>query len=319
MFRAVVADLEGVVRARLTRPVSDARDRDAVLRDLVLVAGDVTALAGGRPLLAVAAGVSGIVDHASGQVLLAPDLPALDGAPIATLLQEELGVPVSIDNDDLLAAVGEAAAGAARGCADVAFLSLGYGLGAGLIVGGRPVRGASHAAGAIAYLAPGRLEDRASGRAIPSRYRDAVTRAGAAGRGGRPAAGIEQPVWPDARGVFELAAGGDPIAAAVIDEVVDALGELVVNVAALLDPEVIVLGGGLASSGAVLFEVLSGRLASAVPFPPRLVPSALEDAAVVHGAVSVALALARRHLGDPGGARRAAPPDPARLGALQLI
>ena len=126
------------------------------------------------------AGVSGIVDHDGGRVLLSPDLPGLDGGSVAAALQERLGVPVAIDNDDLLAAVGEAAAGAAIGCRDVVFLSLGYGLGAGLIVAGRPVRGASNAAGAIAYLAPGRLEDRVSGRAIPARYGAALAKRGAA-------------------------------------------------------------------------------------------------------------------------------------------
>jgi glucokinase len=100
----------------------------------------------------------------------------------------------------------------------------------------------------------------------------------------------------DARSVFELAVAGDPVAVQVIADVIADLGDLVVDVAALLDPEVIVVGGGLAEAGAALFEPLSERLAAALPYPPRLVPSALEDAAVLHGAVSVALALARRRL-----------------------
>ena len=102
-----------------------------------------------------------------GRVLLSPDLPGLTGLGLAAALEDRLGVPVAIDNDDLLAAIGEAASGAAIGCRDVVFLSLGYGLGAGIIVDGRPVRGAANAAGAIGYHGPGRLEDRASGRAIP--------------------------------------------------------------------------------------------------------------------------------------------------------
>jgi predicted NBD/HSP70 family sugar kinase len=122
----------------------------------------------------------------------------------------------------------------------------------------------------------------------------------------------------DARGVFELAAAGDPIAVAVVADVADALGELVVNVAALLDPEVVVVGGGLAANGAVLFDPLARRLAETLPFPPRLVPSALEGAAVVHGAVSVALASAKQRLAGPGAQARAAP-EPGRVGALDLV
>jgi len=331
LLRAVLADLEGTVRARAARPASDPDDLRAILRDVAEVVGEVEAAAGGRPVLAVSAGVSGIVDHAAGSVLLSPDLPGLDGALLASLLGDALGIPVVVDNDDLLAAIGEAAVGAARGCTDVAFLSLGYGLGAGLIVDGRPVRGASNAAGAIAYLAPGRLEERASGRAIPIRYRDAILAAergapeaderrspGPVRSGSRRRGEADRASRLDARGVFELAATGDPIAAAVVADVADALGELVVNVAALLDPEVVVVGGGLAANGAVLFDPLARRLAETLPFPPRLVPSALEGAAVVHGAVSVALAAAKQRLAGPGAQARAAP-EPGRVGALDLV
>ncbi|MEI8332974.1 MAG: ROK family transcriptional regulator [Chloroflexota bacterium] len=326
MLRAVLADLDGTVCGRAARPASDPDDLGAILRDLAQVVRDVEVAAEGRPILAASAGISGIVDHAAGSVLLSPDLPGLDGAPIAALLGDVLGVPVIVDNDDLLAAIGEAAVGAARGCTDVAFLSLGYGLGAGLIVDGRPVRGASSAAGAIAYLAPGRLEERASGRPIPDRYREALRAAerrspGAdrpRARSGEVAADAAYAPHLDARGVFELAAGGDPIAMAIVADVADALGELVVNVAALLDPEVVVLGGGLVANGAILVDPLARRLAEALPFPPRLVGSALEGAAVVHGGVSVALAAAKQRLAGADAPARVAP-EPGRLGALDLV
>jgi predicted NBD/HSP70 family sugar kinase len=288
-LRAAIADLGGTFRGRIARPVRDPADREALVDDLVALAAELTE--GVRPgaVQAVVAGISGIVDHGEGRVLLSPDLPGLAGLALATALEGRLGLPVGIDNDDLLAAIGEATIGAAAGCRDVVFLSLGYGLGAGLIVGGRPVRGASNAAGAIAFLSPGRLEDRASGRAIPARYRAAVRAAGSAGTSdpGDPA---------DARAVFDLAATGNPIAIAVVEGVVTDLGDLVVDVAAVLDPEVIVIGGGLADAGTALFGPLGRRLREALPYPPRIVASALEGAAVLHGATSLALALARRRL-----------------------
>jgi predicted NBD/HSP70 family sugar kinase len=213
---------------------------------------------------------------------------------------------VGIEGDDLAAAVGEAALGAARGCSDVVFLSLGYGLGAGLIVGGRPVRGTRGAAGAIAYLVPGKLEDRASGRVIPVRYRERARGAG------RPMGRL------DAKRVFHLAAEGDRAAVAVVTDVVDALGQLVVNVAALLDPEVIVVGGGLTASGATLLDPLADRLAASVPFPPRLVPSELGDDAVARGAAVLALALGKRGLAE-GLRSPSVRAEPARIGALQLV
>jgi predicted NBD/HSP70 family sugar kinase len=290
-LRAAVADLGGRLRARIALPVRDPTDPEALLDDLVALVEELSGSVRPGAVQAVVAGISGIVDRDNGTVLLSPDLPGLNGVSVAARLAERVGRPATIDNDDLLAAIGEAVAGAAIGCRDVVFLSLGYGLGAGLIVGGRPVHGASHAAGAIAYLGPGRLEERASGRAIPLRYREAA-----------PAGSALEVA--DARAVFELAEAGDPVASRVVAEVAAALGEMVVDVAALLDPEVVVVGGGLADAGSALFVPLSERLRTSLPYPPRLVPSALEDAAVLHGAVSVALALARRRLAGLGPAAR---------------
>lgn len=289
-LRAAVGDFHGTIHTRTARPIRDPRDRESLLADIVALVEEVAAGSERSALRAVVVGVSGIVDHAGDRVLLSPDLPGLDGGPLAGVLEERLGVVAAIDNDDLLAAIGEASVGAAIGCQDVVFLSLGYGLGAGLIIDGRPVRGASNAAGAIAYLAPGRLADRASGRAIPARYRAASIEDGGA-QAHRATATVD-----DARVVFQLATAGDPIARQVVGDVIAEIGDLVIDVAALLNPEVIVVGGGLAHAGRALFGPLDQRLQVEIPYPPRLVPSALGDTAVLHGAISLALALARRGL-----------------------
>jgi predicted NBD/HSP70 family sugar kinase len=281
-IRVLLTDLEGRVQARATRVLRATKRVDTVVRTIADVVRSVTDRAPGR-VVAGAAGISGIVEHDAGQVLLSPDLPGLNGKPVAALLSDQLGIPVTVDNDDLLAAVGEAAFGAAQGCADVVFLSLGHGLGAGLIVDGHPVRGARSSAGAIAYLAPGRLEDRASGRAIPSRFLE------------RRAVRESAPTAVTAERVFELAHGGDRDATAVVDEAVDALGDAVIDVAALLDPDIVVLGGGLVAEVG-LVERLQRRVSSALPFPPRLVSSVLGEDAVARGAASVALAHAQRAL-----------------------
>ena len=96
--------------------------------------------------------------------------------------------------------------------------------------------------------------------------------------------------------MFELAAGGDAVAARVVADTVADLADLAVGVATLLDPDVIVIGGGLADAGPALFRPIEARLRAGLPYPPRLVPSALEDAAVLHGAISLGLAIARRSL-----------------------
>jgi predicted NBD/HSP70 family sugar kinase len=294
--RVVLTDLEGRVVARASATVGASLRVDAVVRSLTKLANDVATRAGAH-VVAAGAGISGIVDASAGKVLLSPDLPSLGGKDVAVRLADALGVPVAIDNDDLLAAAGEAAFGAAQGCAEVAFLSLGHGLGAGLVVGGRPVHGARASAGAIAYLAPYRLEERASGRAIPRRYLELR---------GADVPGLR------AERVFELAEAGDADARAVVDDAVVALGDLVVNVAALLDPEVIVLGGGLVRGQPTLRDRLAGRLVDTLPFPPRLVVSELGEDAVARGAASLALTLAQRRLSGVSA-------EPGRLGALEFV
>lgn len=309
-IRAVLTDLDGTVHATHMQAVERPGDHGAVLHTIHRTASSVTAKARGGRILAAAAGISGIVDRSHGKVLLSPDLPALKGRALSQELSIRLGVPTVIDNDDLLAAVGEAAFGVSRGCTDMVFLSLGYGLGAGVIVDGRPVRGARAAAGAVAYFAPGRLENRASGRVVPRRYLERLGR--------RPGGRRATPRDIDAEAVFSRAAAGDGVAKAVVDDVIEALGDAVVNVAALLDPEVIVIGGGLMGGVSPLLERLAERLRAAVPYPPRVVPSALGEDAVARGASVLALTLAKHHLAAPDG-EPANLPDPARIGALQLL
>jgi predicted NBD/HSP70 family sugar kinase len=292
-LRAAVADLGGTIRGRVARPVRDRSTRPPRRRprgsrrrprQARPTARDPRSRPGSRG--------SWTIEEARPA---SPDCPAGLPRPAGTL-GDRFGSgrhrqrrPAGGD--------GEASVGAAIGCRDVVFLSLGFGLGAGIIVDGRPVRGIAHAAGAIAYLAPGRLEDRASGRAIPIRYRAALERARRDddAAGGQPAETGPGAVH-DARVVVDLAAAGDRVASQVMTDVLADLGDLVVDVGALLDPEVIVIGGGLAEAGAAILAPLERRIDAALPYPPRIVASVLEDAAVLHGAVSMAVALARRRI-----------------------
>jgi len=297
--RVVLADLEGRTSARSTVVLRPSRSGAAVVDRIAAAARRLIEDSEGRPV-AAAAGISGIVDATNGTVLLSPDLPGLKGCEVAALLSDRLELPVAIDNDDLLAAAGEAAFGAAEGCTDVVFLSIGLGLGAGLIVGGRPVRGTRSSAGAIAYFAPGPLEDRASGRAIPRRYAQGARETGA------------KSPRRSAQRVFELAEAGDPIARSVVDDAIRALTELVVNVAALLDPQVVVVGGGIARGQPALVRELSERVRRMLPFPPQVVPSRLGEDAVALGAASLALTLGQRRLAGVAA-------EPGRLGELEFV
>ncbi len=109
------------------------------------------------------------------------------------------------------------------------------------------------------------------------------------------------------------------MARGIVADVTADIAGMATEVAAIVDPDVIVLGGGLAASRPQLAEAVGQRLAGNVPFPPRVVLSALEGAAVVHGAVALALAHVRSHLPDPAGGADAPLRRGRRRTALQLV
>src|SRR3954468_22035455 len=151
-LRGAICDLRGRVRARrdVELPGADVHtvlDAAAELRSRLLAAGDLPAGA----LDGAVAGVPGVIEAPSGQVGLAGNIPGLEGLRIGPALQERLGVPVTVENDVSLAAVGEQWRGIAEGVDDFAFLSVGTGLGCGLVLGGALHRGFHGAAGGVDY------------------------------------------------------------------------------------------------------------------------------------------------------------------------
>lgn len=236
---------------------------------------------------AVGIGVPGIVDEARGVALHAVNVPLRD-APLRDHVGSETGLPVVVGHDVRMAAVGEAAYGSARGYSDYLFVSIGTGVGAAVVVHGQPYAGAHHAGGELGHMvvAPGGprcacgkrgcVEALASGRALESRYRAA---------GGAP----------DVRAT-DLPAADDERARAVWNEGLDALTLALANYVTLLDPQAIVVGGGLAVAGAPLLVGISTRLrASLLPFQkmPAISAAMLGPDAGWRGAAAAAWDLLR--------------------------
>jgi predicted NBD/HSP70 family sugar kinase len=303
----LVADLNGDVVESERRRVR-AHDRlasDALLRMAQAAIAAALRRAGipRSQLQAVCVGTPGVVDPTSGRVRLAPQLGGWDGLPLGRRLQRSFPCPVLVDNEVHLAALAERWRGAAQDADDALFVQVGYGIGGGLLVGGRLYRGASGAAGEIGYL-PLR-DDAAAGNGLGpfehaaggSAYARHGARAASAPGGARllELAGGD-PDAVDAEIVFAAAAEGDRAAAAVVEELVGRLARGIAAAVVVVDPSTVIVGGGLSRAGDTLLEPLTRKLSNLVPALPRVVLSDLGDQAVALGAVRLGVQVVENRL-----------------------
>jgi predicted NBD/HSP70 family sugar kinase len=282
-LRGAVCDLRGTVRARedVELPGADivmVLDAAAELRLRLLAAGDLPAGA----LDGAVAGVPGVVETPSGQVGLATNIPGLEGLRIGPALQERLGVPVTVENDVSLAAVGEQWRGIAEGVDDFAFLSVGTGLGCGLVLRGELHRGYHGAAGEVDYALGGEAERENDPAAVGvSAYAERLVEEG------RLPTALAAPY--DVRAIFAAARDGDELAQAVVAEEAQRIAAHILPVAAVVDVALVVIGGGIGANADLLLEPIRRLLAERCPYPPRVEVSGLGDAAVLTGALAVGL------------------------------
>jgi glucokinase len=208
--------------------------------------------------------------------------------PLRAKLAEQFSLPIMVDNDLNLAALGELWFGAGQATQNIVLITVGTGIGAGIIIDGALYRGSHEASGEIGYLMPGReflgrryegfgaLEGLASGTGIAERARQALA-------GQREPEALANLTAED---VFDAARRGEAWASAVIEEAVDYLAIMVSSVGAYFDPELIVLGGGVARSADLLIEPIMRRIEGTMPVPVPVVASELGHRATVLGAIT---------------------------------
>jgi predicted NBD/HSP70 family sugar kinase len=287
-IRVAVADLAGTIVGR-----SDARNRarsaESVVRTTAAQARAVVAEAGVRwsRIVHTVVGSPGVFDPATGRLWHAPNLPGWSKPGLAAELRDALTPSIAIYNDANLAAVGERDFGCGRDAQSFVWVELGTGVGAGIIIGGELYPGARGAAGEVAYVPlpgddrPGRsrrgtLEEATSGAAVVA----AAEQAGMRGR-------------LTAKRVFDAARAGDPQALAAVASEADRIALLVATLSAVVDPELVVLGGGVGSNLDLLNPRLEERLRELTPLETQVVQSELGQDAIVLGAVASALGTAR--------------------------
>jgi predicted NBD/HSP70 family sugar kinase/DNA-binding CsgD family transcriptional regulator len=282
-LRGAVCDLSGEVRTRQDIELRGV-DADGAL-DAIAALKD--SLIGGAALPferidGVVLGVPGMIDSAKGTLqLTTPNIPGLEGRVFGAEVQEQLGLRVTLENDVNLAAVGERWTGVAQGVDDFAFLSIGTGMGMGLILGGELHRGNHGAAGEVDWALAG-----ISDQVDPSAEGVAALGARVA-PDGRSGTSLTPPY--DAREIFAAARSGDAVARTVVEEVARRIAAHIAPVAAVADPALVVLGGGIGTNGDLLLTPVRRLLSAWMPYPPRVEISSLGEAAVLMGALAVGL------------------------------
>jgi glucokinase len=230
--------------------------------DRMTTAADRLVAGRGRP---VATGVSigGPLDHARGIVRSPPNLPGWDGIPLGDMLSERYGVPAHVEHDAKAGLLAEWMFGAARGCTDAIFLTLGTGLGCGVISGGRLLRGARDAAGEVGHWRMAARGPRAYGKA--GSWEAFTSGAGLP----RLAASLYPGRWPTtvtAADLVTLARDGDVAAGRVVHRSASWLGRGIAQLVDLLDPQAVVLGA-LGWRAADLYLPTVRRIVSAEASP----------------------------------------------------
>ena len=292
---AGVADEQLAVHHRLHR-LWRGDERQEVLDLLVEVVEE--ALSAAPEAQAVGFGIPSLMDRDRAVSLECVHLP-LDGVPFRDLMSERLDLPVVVDNDANCALLAEARAGAAKGASDALMLTLGTGIGGGILAHGELYRGAG-SAGELGHTvvdlggepcmcgARGCLETVASGPAI--------ARAGAAAAVAEPESGLGRATAAEREItgplVTELAGEGDPAAVAVLGDVGRKLGAGLAGLANAFSPEVIVVGGGASAAGELLLGPAREELRQRALGPNRdvrVVAAHFGDEAGMLGAALIAL------------------------------
>ncbi|MFA6990060.1 MAG: ROK family protein [Candidatus Gastranaerophilaceae bacterium] len=247
-------------------------------------------------IIGIGFGLPGQIDSKKGIVKLLPNIPGWVNVPLAEMIEKEFSVPVKIDNDVRVATLGELNFGAGKGCQNLICITVGTGVGAGLVVNGQIVRGASMAAGEIGHLIveknngeicgcgnTGCLEAYASGPSIVKMAYDYIM-------GGKSTKfkelAVNGPITPYM--VYEAAKLGDAVAKRIFLIVGESLGTALASVVNLLNPEKIIIGGGVGQAGDLLFdsirETIDKRALSVSAEAVEIVPAELGESAGVIGA-----------------------------------
>lgn len=265
-----VVDEEGKILAQCSTPTLYQRPYQEIVRDMALCAGKALKEAGcpQEDVHSIGIGIPGVADQKEGKVIFCTNLGWRD-IPLRTEMQKYMDKPVFIDNDATVAGLAESYAGVSKGCGSSVFLTLGTGVGGGIVINGRPWSGAHGVGSELGHMTlaldgvpctcgnDGCVERYCSATALIRMarqycmaYPDSMILKAAGG----------DPEKIDAKIVIDAAKGGDPVAKRVFDDYTKYLAVTINNITAFLDPDMVVLGGGVSRAGSFLLDAVKEKL-----------------------------------------------------------
>ncbi len=291
--RSAVANMAGHIIARNDKP-NDAQSASGLVELISHLARDVVAHAGlsWSQVVHAVIGTPGVFDEQSKRVLFSSNLPDWGRHGLLAELRAAFGLSLSLENDANLAALGERSFGWGSSTSTFVYITIGTGVGMGIVINGSLYRGARGAAGEIGFLPFGLDDVLEDSRKISDTYLGMFEEATSAEGIVRQAQKLGLPASLSPRQIFDAAQQGDSKALAVVEQEGYRLALAIAVITAVLDPELIVLGGGIGQRGELLLPPLERRLQQLTPLRPRIVASKLGDDSVLLGSIATALEVA---------------------------
>jgi glucokinase len=267
-IECALVDSKGNIKIRKSCPTETWKGSKAVLSNIISIANAVMREAKSKKhrVAAVGVGTPGAVDQKTGCVIGgAENIPGWKGIPLVPALKKEFCLPTFASNDVTLYALGEAMFGAGRGAKEIVCLALGTGIGGGIITGGRIYRGAIDGAGEVGHMTVkldgkrcncgsfGCLERYASATAIAEMGREACKKDRKSLLLKLAGGNVDE---ISARTVFDAAKKGDKTAKDITEKAGWFLGAGIANLINLLNPEMVIIGGGVAQAGGILLRII---------------------------------------------------------------
>lgn len=297
-LKGILLDSDGKTYAKKESPTQAGDGPEAVARRMAGMISDLEKEGGkaGGKTSGVGIGIPGLPDKKTGVVVFAPNL-GWRNVPLLKFLSTSVKLPVSLENDANIAALGEQWLGAGRGSANMIMITIGTGIGGGLVLDGKLYTGANGSAGEIGHTVinpqgppcscgrRGCLETYTSATAMIRMAREAIE------QGKKTSLAVKDKI--DARAIVNAAIQGDEISAGIVGFAAQYLGFGIANMINLFNPDKVVIGGGVAGAGEILFKPLISSirqwsLKTAVD-AVEIVPAQLGNSAGCIGAAGLAL------------------------------